>query len=148
MDSESRKQWQLNHLGTDLLTWKQLAKLLDTRSHALEFGGSKSSSQTVGSQNSQRTEKRLQAYTASSPSCENCNQDHKLYICPEFKAMSVAARHQFIKDKRLCFNCLHSEHQSKDCQSKFSCRECKMKHHTLLHRIQIYFNAPQVGDQV
>ena len=37
-DSESRKQWQLDHPGTDLLTWAELAKFLDTRSRALETG--------------------------------------------------------------------------------------------------------------
>ena len=41
MDPESRKQWQLDHPGTELLTWKQLSKFLDTRSRALEIGGSK-----------------------------------------------------------------------------------------------------------
>ena len=40
---------------------------------------------------------------------------------PQFKALSSANRHQFVKGKRL--NCLHPDHSSKDCQSKFSCRE-------------------------
>ena len=146
MDPESRKQWQLDHPGTDLLTWKQLSKFLDTRSRALEIGGSKLSGQVNATQNPQRPDERIQSYSVSSPSCENCSEDHKLNSCPQFRAISVANRHQFVIGKRLCFNCLHPDHSSKDCQSKFSCRECKMKHHTLLHRTQKPSNPPQVGD--
>ena len=42
--------------------------------------------------------------------------------------------HKFVKDTKLCFNCFQSGHSSNACPSKFTCRECKMKHHTLLHR--------------
>ena len=70
MDPESRKQWQLDHSGTDLLTWKQLAKFLDTRSRALEIGGSKPSGQVNATQNAQRPDKRNQSFSISSLSCE------------------------------------------------------------------------------
>ena len=50
--------------------------------------------------------------------------------------MCLADRHKFVKDKKLCFNCFQSGHSSNACPSKFTCRECKMKHHTLLHRPQ------------
>ena len=60
--------------------------------------------------------------------------------------MSVTNRHQFVKGKRLCFNCLHPDLSSKDCQSKFSSRECKMKNHPLLLRTQRPSNPPPVGD--
>ena len=50
--------------------------------------------------------------------------------------MCLADRHKFIKDKKLCFNCFQSGHSSNACPSKFTCRECKMKYHTLLHRHQ------------
>ena len=146
MDPESRKQWQMDHSRTDLLTWKQLAKFLDTRSRALEIGGSKPSGQVNATQNAQRPDKRIQSFSVSSLSCENCSEDHKLNSCPQFKAMSVANRHQFVKGKSLCFNCLQPDHSTKDFQLKFFCRECKMKHHTLLHRTQKPSNPPQVGD--
>ena len=43
MDSESRKQWQLDNPGTDIPSWKQLGEFLDTCSHALESGNAKPS---------------------------------------------------------------------------------------------------------
>ena len=60
--------------------------------------------------------------------------------------MPGANRNQFVKEKRLCFNCHYPDHSSKDCQSKFSSRDCKMTHHMLLHRTQRPSNLPQVGD--
>ena len=41
MDPESRKQWQLDNPGTDVLSWEVLSEFLDTRSRALESGGTK-----------------------------------------------------------------------------------------------------------
>ena len=114
MDPESRKQWQLDNPGTDLRTWKQFSKFLDTRSCALEIGGSKPSGQVNATQNPQRPDMRIQSYSVSSPSCEFCSEVHKLNSCPQFKAMSVVNRHQFVKGKRLCFNCLHPDYSSKD----------------------------------
>ncbi|CAH2210304.1 jg22728, partial [Pararge aegeria aegeria] len=37
-------------------------------------------------------------------------------------------------DRNWCYNCLKSSHQLKSCTSIFSCRTCKRKHHSLLHR--------------
>ena len=68
MDPESHKQWQLDHLETDLLDWKQLSKFLHTRSRALEIGGSKPSGQVNATQNAQRPDRRIQSCSVSSPS--------------------------------------------------------------------------------
>ena len=39
LDPESRKQFELAHPGTDVLTFKELTKFMDRRSHALESSG-------------------------------------------------------------------------------------------------------------
>ena len=41
-----------------------------------------------------------------------------------------------LKRKNSVFTFFQSGHSSKTCPSKFTCRECKMKHLTLLHRPQ------------
>lgn len=46
--------------------------------------------------------------------------------------MSVAARTDVIRERRLCFNCLYSNHSSRICKAG-KCRICSRKHHTLLH---------------
>ena len=40
----------------------------------------------------------------------------------------------FVKLKNLCFICLRSGHSIKECKSKSTCRTCKKRHNTLLHR--------------
>ena len=42
IDPESRKQWQLDNPGTDVLSWELLSKFLDKRSRSVESGGTKS----------------------------------------------------------------------------------------------------------
>ena len=131
MDIESRKQWQLDHPGTDLLTWAELAKFLDTRSRALETGSIVHKSIPNSTNQPPWKEKRIQSYSVVT--CSDCDPEHKLHACPEFKKMSVRERFQIAKSKQVCFNCLQQGHNANSCSSKFKCRECKQKHHTLLH---------------
>lgn len=63
--------------------------------------------------------------------CTFCNDDHYISKCQKFTQKSVTERINFIKSKKLCINCL-SAHKD-ECRSKFSCRSCKKKHHSLLH---------------
>ena len=55
--------------------------------------------------------------------------------CPSFKNRSISERRHFVKENKLCFNCLSKTHIVKDCKSSFICREqnCDKNHHTLLH---------------
>ena len=66
--------------------------------------------------------------------CWLCKNNHRLMDCPSFKDRSISERRQFVKDNKLCFNCLCKTHFVKDCESSFICREknCDKKH-TLLH---------------
>ncbi|XP_055633267.1 uncharacterized protein LOC129773651 [Toxorhynchites rutilus septentrionalis] len=47
--------------------------------------------------------------------------------------MSVCQRRELVSQKRLCWNCFRSGHQSRNCTSKYDCRNCHQRHHTLLH---------------
>ena len=132
MDPESRKQWQLAHLGTELLTWVQLAQFLNTRSRALESSGLKPVSLKAGNQIVR--DRQAQVYTASVSCIDGCNEEHKLQECQKFKTLSIPERFNVVKTKRGCYNCLQLGHNVSKCPSKFTCRECRQKHHTLWHR--------------
>ncbi|XP_055522691.1 uncharacterized protein LOC129716872 [Wyeomyia smithii] len=69
----------------------------------------------------------------SPPSCLACPQSHYLFQCTAFEKMSVAQRRELISQRRLCWNCFRTGHQARNCESKFSCRVCRDRHHTLLH---------------
>lgn len=75
--------------------------------------------------------------TTTSHNCILCHNNHIIYKCPDFNAKSPQDRFQFVKQHKLCVNCLSHVHKTIDCQSSSSCRTCKKKHHSLLH-----FNHP------
>ncbi|XP_065072873.1 uncharacterized protein LOC135697177 [Ochlerotatus camptorhynchus] len=65
--------------------------------------------------------------------CHACAQKHQLYQCPTFANLSVKQRRELISQRSLCWNCFRPNHQAKICKSRFSCRTCHARHHTLLH---------------
>ena len=117
MDIKSRKQWQLHHPGTDLLTRAELAKFLDTRSRALESGPIACRSIQNNTNQLPWKEKRIQS--CSVDTCFDCDYEHEIYVCPEIKKMSVGERFQIAKSKQVCFNTLQQGHNANSCASKF-----------------------------
>ncbi|XP_055621958.1 uncharacterized protein LOC129765576 [Toxorhynchites rutilus septentrionalis] len=51
---------------------------------------------------------------------------------PKAAGMNVSDREALLRTHALCRNCFRTGHQAKDCQSRFSCRKCKGRHHTLV----------------
>ncbi|XP_040152349.1 uncharacterized protein LOC120894060 [Anopheles arabiensis] len=73
------------------------------------------------------------------PKCPlECSEDHTLRNCPVFIAKEVQQRRDVVASKRLCWNCLSSNHQVRACKSDYSCRTCRERHHTLLHHSPPY----------
>ncbi|XP_058816019.1 uncharacterized protein LOC131679327 [Topomyia yanbarensis] len=64
--------------------------------------------------------------------CVACSSNHPLYQCSAFQRMEVTERDGLLKTHSLCRNCFRTGHQAKECQSKYSCRSCKGRHHTLV----------------
>ncbi len=98
-----------------------------TRS-SLHFAYSSSHSQPVKQKphHHKSTPKKL-------PNCYACNDNHGLMKCSTFQGMDVESRNKLVRDKRLCTNCFSSQHGRGNCPSKFSCRTCGAKHHSMLH---------------
>ncbi|XP_058828105.1 uncharacterized protein LOC131687998 [Topomyia yanbarensis] len=65
--------------------------------------------------------------------CVVCSERHSIYQCSAFYQMPVAQRCELVSTRRLCWNCLSPGHISRRCNSKFSCRHCNERHHSLLH---------------
>ncbi|KAK6018859.1 Tas retrotransposon peptidase A16 [Ostertagia ostertagi] len=63
--------------------------------------------------------------------CSFCrNSDHTSLVCDSFPTPRDRTRR--VEQLRLCYNCLSSQHGSKDCTSKQSCRFCAKRHHSSL----------------
>ncbi|XP_055522990.1 uncharacterized protein LOC129717170 [Wyeomyia smithii] len=69
---------------------------------------------------------------ASGGRCTACTSDHPLYLCSTFQEMTVVERDALLKSHALCRNCFRVGHQAKNCTSKYSCRNCRGRHHTLV----------------
>ena len=53
--------------------------------------------------------------------CDICHGGHAVRNCERYKAMSVDDRWKIAKEKNLCFRCLASNHQGKDCRRAKEC---------------------------
>lgn len=75
-----------------------------------------------------------QVYVATTPKCSLCQSTHtNFYKCGAFLKLNTNDRFKYIKDNRICGNCLSSQHTVSKCQSTIMCKKCNGKHHSLLH---------------
>ncbi|XP_055590211.1 uncharacterized protein LOC129742344 [Uranotaenia lowii] len=69
----------------------------------------------------------------STSPCHCCLRQHPLHQCPAFQHLSSSQRRELVTQHSLCWNCFRANHQARSCKSKFLCRICQAKHHTMLH---------------
>ena len=69
------------------------------------------------------------------PPCVYCGGNHGVWSCRRFQSLGVDKRWDVAKDKCLCFRCLASNHEGRDCTRARSCdiNGCRRNHHYLLH---------------
>ena len=124
---------------------KQLLNFLEDRRTALEEQAIKfvssntysifNNSSSSGRQQPPRKKVRGRVLKVqkATPSCSYCQQAHYTYRCPILQKQTVEERYESVKQKHLCFNCLSHEHDVRSCPSKKTCKECRRKHHSMLH---------------
>lgn len=66
-----------------------------------------------------------------STNCIACKTKHPLFKCPAFKQLSIPKRIEFVRNTKLCYNCLRS-HLGRACNYS-NCTICLKRHNTLLH---------------
>lgn len=81
----------------------------------------------VSSHKSQKNPTKPNTFT-----CIICNNNHRIYDCPTFKAKDVSERMRDVNKFKLCSNCLRQGHPVSECRMG-SCRECNARHNSLLH---------------
>ena len=82
--------------------------------------------------------------TTNPESYPMCRQRHPLYRCKVFKSKFPRERNDFVKQKKICFNCIIlTKHNLKKCKSSIRCRVqgCGKTYHVLLH-----FTKPREGE--
>lgn len=129
---------------SDIISFiKQKADMLDS----LSVGSHKSQNKQVTEQKgyskqnipvhsyvstvSSGSKSRPKNITTTRYSCPLCNGGHAIYTCFKFLNLSIPDRIKFVDNKRLCKNCLRSQHSLSDCIFG-GCKQCTSKHNTLL----------------
>ncbi|XP_067648555.1 uncharacterized protein [Eurosta solidaginis] len=144
IDKQTRKEWEQSlHGSTDIPQVKEFLKFLDSTYKALEFveEGLPIAKLAKPSVNSHKDLRRgayaksvLTATTATANnSCSYCQQNHFLYKCFKFAALPAVDKKEFVKQNKLCMNCLGKGHTYSNCTTTSRCKVCGSMHHTLLH---------------
>ncbi len=139
-NDELSKEWTKYMASKeDIPDLDQLVKFVEPLSHTLPF----QAPQSAGSKSSQVQKKESQKKTSNGDSrtsqrltdCPLCkNTYHHLQRCSVFTGYSVGQRQSYINRTKGCSNCLHHSYVVGQCNSAHTCRQCKGRHHTLLHR--------------
>nr|XP_034194538.1 uncharacterized protein LOC117610817 [Osmia lignaria] len=168
LSTETVYQWELSLKDKQMPTFASLLEFLDKRANCIIMTHQKPA-QTDGqhnrgppgksivkqssrshafvtttraneTQNSRETVKPSGTF-ANYPRCPICQDEHGIWRCEKFHALSVGARLSAVRKASLCSNCLRAEHNLELCK-KGSCRICKKHHHTLLHLPTQVVNRP------
>ncbi|XP_070162518.1 uncharacterized protein [Polyergus mexicanus] len=134
LDAATRKAWTLHthHVDTPP-TYEDLNKFLFSRIRALEECAFNSTAKPASKS---ATSSRVNVATASTvalAACPLCKARHYLNACPEFIGKNATQRRETVKRFKRCFNCLSARHSAQECKSKYTCRSCDKRHHTMLH---------------
>ncbi|XP_055623288.1 uncharacterized protein LOC129766713 [Toxorhynchites rutilus septentrionalis] len=139
LDEVIQKRWEENVTPDREPSYASLVEFLKRQTRVLDAVSvdqqmfSTSSSSSSGSK-FRPTKVSVNSATENSlPSCFACSEKHWITRCPTFASLPVDKRLQLTNSKRLCSNCLGRNHLARDCPSKFRCKTCSKKHHSLLH---------------
>ncbi|KAJ8969455.1 hypothetical protein NQ317_011058 [Molorchus minor] len=154
LDSATVTRFEMNHGSLEVPTYSALVSFLEKHCIALDtltFGSSANQDNTfktkvtpkpkITNRNSSHSSLFVKTYNAC---CALCKGNHPLYKCNNFTMKTPTQRYEFVKNSRLCLNCLSDVHVIKNCNSKSVCRKCTQRHHTLLHFDQNYSSHTSV----
>jgi len=132
LDHVTNKEWENSITDADIPSIQRLTDFLEHRCHMLEAISRKNqpSSHVQAKSNQIKAASYVNAKVAP---CQKCKGSHQIYACEQFLKLSPEDRMKFVKENKLCWNCLKvSSHMAKACKSS-SCKTCGKRHNTLLH---------------
>ncbi|XP_065084476.1 uncharacterized protein LOC135706751 [Ochlerotatus camptorhynchus] len=135
LDPVTRRGWEEHTSAKEQDTLQDLQEFLQRRIQILESLPAKAELKNEPQQPKRKSFSPKVNHNAvqwNTANCPSCTEVHGLHTCPAFLKMSLSSRESFLRAQSLCRNCLKRGHLARDCSSKFSCRNCKARHHTLL----------------
>lgn len=121
-------------------TFKQFRAFLETRQNVSESKEARRRSLPVTSTPKAPFQKppnkpATKTLLNQAPVIKLCEKDHRTYQCSRLINATYEKRLELIRSKNLCENCFYS-HETEKCTSRYTCRACNERHHTLLHPLQ------------
>ncbi|XP_073814581.1 uncharacterized protein [Musca autumnalis] len=150
VDSETKQRWDEYIDYSKLPSWTECCSMLDKRCQQLDAQCRRSSKQftpATTANYSHSNQKQHSFVTKAVPQhfvCSHCSKSgHSISTCQRFIVLTQTQRLEQAKQQNLCLNCLVKGHTYIQCPSKYSCRFCKQRHHSLLHKQTEDLSCPQ-----
>ena len=85
----------------------------------------------VGQHSQDKSEIEFKTYP-----CLKCEQNHPLWKCPKFQALTVQDRWKSVTQSNLCYCCQGKNHVLQNCREARSCgiNGCQKLHNRFLHK--------------
>nr|XP_034194643.1 uncharacterized protein LOC117610904 [Osmia lignaria] len=143
LDKLTRRAWERSLENDQMPTFVDLISFLGKQERGddieeLSVAKNKLGNHPNVDRHTHRNEKpfkaRVQTYVGTQQllECSICRGDHHIFTCTKFLKLNTRDRLSSAKEKRLCINCLWSNHMTSNCTTS-GCKKCKRKHNTLLH---------------
>jgi hypothetical protein len=144
LDFHSNREWQ-GKLGNEMPDSKTLLDFLENRYQHVASITASSANQTSQEKSGQNKSSKHQSSSNSviinKQSCAFCKKtNHSLHQCTSFLRLSTDEKLKQVINLKLCENCLRGNHSTANCKSNNTCRDCKGRHHTLLHGTKTQIN--------
>lgn len=147
LDKASIQAYELSLTTTAIPAFNDMLQHLEHRARALASGVHRMPSASK-QPHAASGKIRVHHTNTKQPRCKICNGMHQHHKCPKFLEMPPAERHVQIKKINVCFNCLQDNHSSMNCTSKFTCRHCNKRHHSLIHLDRQESSSSEPHDQM
>lgn len=147
LDITTKREWEESIISNELPTMERFYEFLAQRCQLLEalqadHQTSKVFNKMSGSDNENLNKSRFNKNTLSGTRsfvtsgstflCFLCKEPHSLFRCNQFLELPIKSRMSQVKQLKLCWNCLRSNHTSQECKAS-GCKFCGKKHNSLLH---------------
>lgn len=141
LHDDTLKAWEDYASTLNAVTYKSLVEFLQRRMRVLESISVNQYHQSTPVQPHASFPKKPfpmkvsshAAIEGSSMKCYACDQRHPLIRCFKFEKLPIAEKMNLLNSKRLCLNCFRNDHLARNCNSKYSCKVCQKRHHSLIH---------------
>lgn len=143
LDMKLRESWEAEKPTEEVTTWEDLSTFLE-KSRRVKEQLENHKEMLKESTADEKPLKKNRSLINNNLTCPVCAQQHKIYMCDDFKQMNIADREEIVGKSGLCYKCLDTTaHVSRDCTSKYGCNRCNRRHHRLLHQQSNTDNNPE-----